>query len=324
MRSRNNWTGMVVGVVMGVLFSAAVVLAGGLEPGGGPTAAGSQMYTLEQIYDRLDAGAAGSKRASFTEPSSGPAGTGHTLDEIMGKLPALDDANGAGPANVAQGKTYWGLTSGQWGLKTGTMLTPGDTDLVAENIKQGVNIFGVVGAYPLAGVARTGQTPTVPFVAPNGSDGNLQKGVAWPNPRFTDNNNGTVTDNLTGLIWLKNANFFGVRNWETALTDCNTLAANGMTLTDGSVAGDWRLPNVKELQSLIDFAYANPALSNAAGTGQWLAGNPFDNVQSIYYWSSTAYAGSTNHAWIVYLDYGVANNADKINNLYVWPVRGGQ
>ena len=36
-----------------------------------------------------------------------------------------------------------------------------------------------------------------------------KKGVAWPNPRFTDNGNGTVTDNLTGLIWLKNANCFG-------------------------------------------------------------------------------------------------------------------
>ena len=38
-----------------------------------------------------------------------------------------------------------------------------------------------------------------------------QKGVAWPNPRFTDNGNGTVTDNLTGLIWLKNANCFGTK-----------------------------------------------------------------------------------------------------------------
>ena len=41
-------------------------------------------------------------------------------------------------------------------------------------------------------------------------------------------------------------------------------------LTDGSVAGNWRLPNVKELQSLIDFAYSKPALSNAVGTGQFI------------------------------------------------------
>jgi hypothetical protein len=40
-------------------------------------------------------------------------------------------------------------------------------------------------------------------------DGDLKKGVAWPTPRFTKNNNDTVTDNLTGLIWLKNANCAG-------------------------------------------------------------------------------------------------------------------
>ena len=112
MRGQNKWTGIVLGVVLGVLFSASVVLAGSLEPSGGPTAAGSQMYTLEQIYDRLDAGTAGSKMTSFTEPGGGTASTGRTLNEIMEKLPAIDDANGAGPGNVTEGKTYWGLTSG--------------------------------------------------------------------------------------------------------------------------------------------------------------------------------------------------------------------
>jgi hypothetical protein len=323
MRSQNSWTGVVVGVFIGVLLSAAVVLAGDLVPSGGPTALGSQMYTLEQIYDQLNAGTAGSKMTSFTEPSSGPAGTGHTLNEIMGKLPVLDDANGAGPANVALGKTYWGLTSGQWGLKTGTMLTPGDTDLVAENIKQGVNIFGVVGTYPLAGVAKTGQSTLYAI----GDDGDLQKGAVWPNPRFTDNNNnGTVTDNLTGLIWLKNANCFGMRAWAEALADANSLASGNCSLSDGSVAGDWRLPNVKELQSLIDFAYYYPALSNAAGTGKWVAGDPsFTGVQPDFYWSGTTYANVTAFAWRVHLDAGDTNGANKpTTQHYVWPVRGGQ
>ena len=105
MRGQSRWAGTVVGVFMGVLLSAAGLLAGSLEPSGGPN-----MVTLEQIYDRLNAGTAGTKGTKFIEPSSGPAGTGHTLDEIMGKLPALDNGNGAGLANVAAGKTYWGLT----------------------------------------------------------------------------------------------------------------------------------------------------------------------------------------------------------------------
>ena len=130
--------------------------------------------------------------------------------------------------------------------------------------------------YNLAGlrapVPKTGQTTcsisagaTVPC-AGTGQDGDFKKGVAWPNPRFTDNNNGTVTDNLTGLIWLKNANCFGLRTWTLALIDANTLAAGYCGATDGSTAGQWRLPNVKELQSLIDFAFNAPALSNAAGS----------------------------------------------------------
>ena len=329
MRSQNRWRGMVVGVVMGVLFSGAVVLAGpNLEPSGGPTEAVSQMVTLEQIYERLNTGAAATKMTEFTGPSSGPAGTGHTLDEIMGKAPVLDDAKGAGSANVVAGKTYWGITSGQWGLRTGTMLTPVDTDLVAGNIKQGVNIFGVVGTYPLAGVAKTGQTlcydslGAVVSCAGTGQDGQIKAGVAWPNPRFTVSN-GTVTDNLTGLIWLKNANCFGFRTWTQALSDANGLASPGCGLSDGSTAGQWRLPNVKELQSLIDFAYVNPALSNAAGTGQ-LTGDSFTGVQSNYYWSSTTTPADTDFAWYVYLSIGYVNVDNKTNPYYVWPVRGGQ
>ena len=55
-----------------------------------------------------------------------------------------------------------------------------------------------------APVPKTGQTSSTPPV----DDGGLQKGVAWPTPRFTNNNNGTVTDNLTGLIWMQNASAF--------------------------------------------------------------------------------------------------------------------
>ena len=54
-----------------------------------------------------------------------------------------------------------------------------------------------------APVEKTGQTTSCAA----GDDGALKKGVAWPSPRFTDNADGTVSDNLTGLIWLKQANY---------------------------------------------------------------------------------------------------------------------
>ena len=113
---RNKY--ILIGVVVGVLLaSVVVVLAGNLDSSAAPGATSS--YMLEDIYNRLNAGTAGSQ-STFTEPSSGPtAGTGHTLDDIMGKAPAVDNTNGAGLHDVQAGKTYWGLTSGNWGLQTG-------------------------------------------------------------------------------------------------------------------------------------------------------------------------------------------------------------
>jgi hypothetical protein len=168
-----------------------------------------------------------------------------------------------------------------------------------------------------APVPKTGQT--TPYAA--GDDGTLKKGVASPTPRLTDNNNGTVTDKLTGLIWTKNANAFGTKTWADALTAANGLKSGDAGLSDGSKAGDWRLPNRKELRSLVDFGKFNPALP---------ADHPFTNVQSLqwsYYWSSTTYADATTYAtwgWRVHFYAGdVTLNEKSTGNCYVWCVRGG-
>ena len=95
-------------------------------------------------------------------------------------------------------------------------------------------------------------------------------------------------------------------------------------LTDGSKAGDWRLPNVKELHSLIDFAYYGPALLNASGTSRWTEGNPFVGVQTSIYWSRTTYSGYSAVAWGVYLYGGYVGGGNKTGTGYVWPVRAGQ
>jgi hypothetical protein len=124
-----------------------------------------------------------------------------------------------------------------------------------------------------------------------------------------------VTDELTGLIWLKNANCFGNRDWSTALSDANGLADGQCGLSDGSIAGDWGLPNVRELHSLIDFGRYNPALP---------AGHPFTGVQSSHYWSSTTDANYTDRAWHVNVNVGSVYFVSKGSNLYVWPVRGGK
>ncbi len=163
-------------------------------------------------------------------------------------------------------------------------------------------------------VSKTGQTSSYG----TRDDGALQEGVAWPTPRFTDNGNGTVTDNLTRLIWMKDANAFDTKNWADALSAANDLKSGDFDLTDGSKAGDWRLPNIKELQSLIDYGQARPALP---------VDNPFLHVlgdlSTQRYWSSTG-SPFTSYAMRVAFDAGSTDIDLKTNSLYVWCVRGGK
>jgi hypothetical protein len=303
---------VVIGVVLGVLLSSVVVvLAGNLDPPSAPTDAGSQMPTLEQIYQRLDTGAAGTKMTSFTEPLAGPGSTMHTLDKIMDMAPAADNTNGAAPGDVLTGRTFWGLrTDGTWGNRTGTRVP--------------------------APVPKTRQTYDNPFGTRE--DGELQMGVTWPDPRFTENvdNNGdgdcqdpgetcdgTVTDNLTGLIWLEDASCadleetdgVGRTDWIRAISATNVLADGTCGLSDGSVAGDWRLPNVRELHSLIDFEETAPALPDE---------HPFSGVTTGHYWSSTCHRSVTDRFWRVDLNLGGVHHEHMDNEfVYVWPVRGG-
>lgn len=172
----------------------------------------------------------------------------------------------------------------------------------------------IVQAQP-APVRKTGQTTSYT----TGDDGYYQKGVAWPNPRFTDNGDGTVTDNLTGLMWTKNADLFGERYLMEAITMCENLI-----LGKGCGYTDWRVPNRFELESLLDLEKTDPALPTA---------NPFTNVQKFigWYWTSSWYEpeGGRYDAWAVWLPSGAvdircSDRAEPQCLAYVWPVRGGQ
>jgi hypothetical protein len=175
---------------------------------------------------------------------------------------------------------------------------------------------------PPAPVAKTGQTVTYA----TGDDGDKEKG-ATISARFKDNGNGTVTDGLTGLIWLKDGKcvaFFsgdgtGVnkRNWANAIDAANKLSSGYCGLTDGSKAGDWRLPNRKELESLIDLGRTMPP---ALPAGCPLAASTFYD----YYWSSTTYANYTAVAWLVDFSNGYVYYDYKSSSYYVRAVRGGQ
>lgn len=146
-----------------------------------------------------------------------------------------------------------------------------------------------------------------------GQDADIGYGEDWPEPRFEDNGNGTVTDLLTGLIWLQDADRFGEVTWDSALNKAKFLAAGSHGLTDDSAAGDWRLPNVRELRSLLDYSQVAPMIP---------AGHPFGNVQNAIYWTSTTLASAPTLAWMTTLGIGPAVFDLKINSCRMWPVRG--
>lgn len=161
---------------------------------------------------------------------------------------------------------------------------------------------------------KTGQTISY---AP-GDDGDLQKGLAWPDPRFTDNDDGTMTDNLTGLMWAKDGSTpevgscgGGTKSWQDALN--YVVCLNSATYLGYN---DWRLPNVNELTSLVNVGEANSA--------EWLNRQGVMNVQSSHYWSSSTDAHNASNAWLVGIDgCSVASYGKAYGYLYVWPVRAG-
>jgi len=172
-------------------------------------------------------------------------------------------------------------------------------------------------AFP-APVPRTGQTAcyeptgaTAVDCTGTGQDGDTLTGVAWPDPRFSDNADQTITDRLTGLVWTRDADPTGeFQTWQQALDSVKIL--NGRNHLGRN---DWRLPNVNELESLVN---KRPDLST------WLGSQGFDNVRKDHYWTSTTYAACTNYAWSVGMYSGIVAGHGKTDIGYVWPVHGGR
>jgi quinol monooxygenase YgiN len=150
-----------------------------------------------------------------------------------------------------------------------------------------------------------------------GQDGEMQAGIPLPtsSQRFDDRKNGTVRDQLTGLVWLKNADAFSFKTWSHALECCRTLEQGKYGLADGSVAGDWRLPNIREIESLVDYGRAGPCLPDD---------HPFDNVRPSSYWTSTTVAAGPTEAMFIILGVGPSIFENKEHWFYVWPVRNSR
>lgn len=117
--------------------------------------------------------------------------------------------------------------------------------------------------------------------------------------RFIDNNDGTVTDITTDLMWQKET---GKKcDWEEANSYCEELRLAGHK--------DWRLPTIQELQGIVDYSRSSPAI------------NPIFHIENSHYWSSTTIANDSYDAWNVNFNYGHVGYGYKSGYRYVRAVR---
>jgi hypothetical protein len=144
-----------------------------------------------------------------------------------------------------------------------------------------------------------------------------------------DCGNGTVTDTQTGLIWLKNPGCFPLMDYASANNTAASLRSGQCGLTDGSVAGSWRLPTQWEWAGILKgscYAPGSPTLPDSTGagcfdtspSGPWAIG-----VQPQGYWSSTTHPENLGAAYFALLMSGYVDYTARITALLVWPVRGG-
>jgi len=145
--------------------------------------------------------------------------------------------------------------------------------------------------------------------------------------RFIDNGDGTVTDNITGLVWLKNASCVDpATTWEYSMPYATGLNDGECGLSDGSAAGDWRLPTIEELQGIG----TDPPATWDEGSPPvtWTKpGTPFVNLRLGYlfplYWSSTEY--NNYQAWAINIRNGYvsweAKSQITYEKFWAWPVR---
>ncbi|MDO8806667.1 MAG: DUF1566 domain-containing protein [Elusimicrobiota bacterium] len=232
---------------------------------------------------------------------------------IMG-LSVEADAAGTHVLGAKQQTLATGTDTVNAGYYSATTLSAVDADLAAGNIKSGVTIFGKLGTYTTGyALPDTGQTGD--YVARFGEDSDYASPVNQPN--YTIQNpvgiSSVTIDNRTGLMWVTNpvdAAISGTYLWEDAIDACEGLIGSA-----GTYAGynDWRLPNIRELMSIVDYQNVSPAINTAY----------FLNPVGAFYWSSTSYVQDNLFAWEVGFVSGIVNLDFKTSSYSVRCVRAG-
>jgi len=143
----------------------------------------------------------------------------------------------------------------------------------------------------------------------------------WPKPstpinRFTENGDGTVTDSVTKLIWKRCSEGLAGESCEKGEPVIFTWLEAQKAAAESRFTGksDWRLPDIKELNSIIERQCTMPAINEIV----------FPATPTMSFWSSTAYAGNPAYAWNVYFPYGISDGNSKSYKFFVRLVRSAK
>ena len=133
-----------------------------------------------------------------------------------------------------------------------------------------------------------------------------------PDSRFTDNNDGTISDKGTGLMWQKCPLGLSGSDCSIGTTTAHKWQQALDAAQNSTVAGysDWRLPNHKELLSIIEHRCARPAI-NINYFPNTFAKIPPSTTPSAFFWSSSPYADDANFSWLVDFEVGFSSGFDR-------------
>ncbi len=138
--------------------------------------------------------------------------------------------------------------------------------------------------------------------------------------RFVNCGNGTVTDTVSGLIWLFDADCLS-GDYASANGEAALLSDGQCGLTDNSLPGDWRLATRAEWEAILDPACAAPRIAGNGQTGSCYVDDPWASGVQSTYWSSSTDTTNTIGAWRASLTLGTAASASKAVNHFGWAVR---
>lgn len=294
-----------------------------------PSSVLTTFKTLTEIYDAIS--------TQITNLANAKIASGISAFGFIGTLFGDTDAS-----KVLTSATYAGTipvkvndnpVTGGTASSTSLLLTPPlgyydgvatvsttSANFIAGNIKSGVTLFGTLGTYSSGGASsaqplKTNQTScfdaagTIISCTGTGQDGEYQKGAARS---YTDPGDGTITDNTTGLTWKKcSQGLSGATcqtgtitsyTWINALAECEADSTAGQT--------DWRLPNVYELYSLVDFlSFSSPVIDSVY----------FPNTNTSFYWTSTT--RRSNPSYAMYVSFSTAYNTNHTFKSTTYMVR---